>query len=145
MKKVLFVSILAFAAYLVACKKSDSNDDNANKKPSQLIIGKWKIGKDSTVGYRNWQLVNAYNESIDTADYYEFTAAGKEYIYDASQQWRDTLDYRFINDSAIVISVSGDTSKILSLTDHQLKTYSRYYNDNPADGNFTDEYLDLKK
>lgn len=114
LRKLLFLAILL---YLGACTKTTVSS-NQNSVPD--ITGMWNLVNDSTfegVGTSN-HLVDYVGEA---GDFFIFTTNG--YVFTREGTVLDTLTFRQVSDSSIIISDFGlfsnsvpDTSTIRSLT-----------------------------
>lgn len=112
----LLVIAASLALCLYGCKKDNTN-------PSS-IAGKWNIVSDSTftgVGIGN----HAVNYSGHPGDYFNFSINGT--LYTKEGTILDTLTYRNVSDTAIIISSFGvivngvpETSRITTFTAHNL-------------------------
>jgi hypothetical protein len=91
--------LLAILLYLAACtKKAVSSNDPAGS------AGKWNLVNDST-----FEGVGPSNHSVDytgqAGDYFSFSTNG--HVYTKEGELRDTLTYRLVSDSSIIISGFG--------------------------------------
>jgi len=111
------LAFLAVLLYLTACHKTAVSSD---EDESSGITGKWNLVSDSTY----WG-VGSGNHPVDytgvAGDYFDFSTNGYVYIDEGAVQ--DTLTYRMVTDSSIIISDFGliingvpDTSTLTSLT-----------------------------
>jgi len=114
--KLSFLAALPFLAvllYLTACTKTKGS---SNGSGLTSITGKWSLETDSTfVG------VGTGNHEVDytgePGDYFDFNTNGT--VYTKEGDVLDTLTYRLLSDSTIIISdfgFSGDTCTVKSLT-----------------------------
>ncbi|OQP56081.1 hypothetical protein A4H97_21115 [Niastella yeongjuensis] len=124
MKTIRIASALALAALIFACNKDDDKHEEPKKKPAELIAGQWH--------YVNQRVIERINGKIDSLNYnygekdsVTYFANGTAISVIPSRNYSDTTTYRFIDDSSFV-QFDGDTSKILSITEHELKYYTRY-------------------
>ncbi len=115
---------LALLLNLAACKKSaKSAISTENEQPE---AGKWNLVTDSTfegVGYNN----HPVDYSGMPGDYFSFTTDG--HVYTRERGVLDTLIYKVVSDSTIIISDFGliingvpDTSSITGLVADSLTT-----------------------
>ena len=116
MKHPSGISFLAILMYLMACTKSavPSNDDGTAD-----LNGKWSLVNDSTfvgAGSSNHQV----NYTGEAGDYFSFSTNGNVYTKEGSVL--DTLTYKMVSDTSIIISDFGlivngipDTSTITGL------------------------------
>jgi hypothetical protein len=110
------LSFLAVLLYLTACTKADVS--SKQYKPGD-ISGKWNLVNDSTfegVGVSN----HLANYNGETGDYFNFSSNG--YVYTRENSKLDTLTYKMVSDTSIIISSFGlilngspDTSIITNL------------------------------
>jgi hypothetical protein len=111
------LSFLAVLLYLTACTKADVSSNQY--KPASLT-GKWNLVNDST-----FEGAGSSNHLVDytgeAGDYFSFNTNG--YVYTKESTMLDTLTYRMVSDTSIVISNFGlilngvpDTSTITILT-----------------------------
>jgi hypothetical protein len=111
------LSIFAVLLYLTACAKTTRS---SNYPKSGDITGKWNLVSDST-----FEGIGASNHPFDYAgsviDYFNFSSNG--YVYTREGASLETLTYRLVLDSSIIISNFGiilngvqDTSTISGLT-----------------------------
>jgi hypothetical protein len=111
------LSILVVLLYLTACAKTTRS---SNYSKSGDITGKWNLVSDST-----FEGIGASNHPFDYTgsiiDYFNFSSNG--YVYTREGASLETLTYRMVLDSSIIISNFGitlngvqDTSTISGLT-----------------------------
>src|SRR5450755_1387528 len=110
------LSFLAVILYLTACTKADVS---SNQYGPASLAGKWNLVNDSTfegAGFSN-HLVDYTGEA---GDYFSFSTNG--YVFTKESTVLDTLTYRMVSDTSIVISNFGlilngvpDTSTITGL------------------------------
>lgn len=109
--------LFAVLLYLTACTKTASSSDESE---SAGITGKWNLISDST-----FEGVGANNHPVDykgmAGDYFDFSAIGS--VYTKEGLALDTLTYRMVLDSSIIISDFGlilngvqDTSTVSGLS-----------------------------
>jgi len=111
------LSFVAALLYLTACTKTAVS---SNKYEPTRLTGKWNLVNDSTfegAGFSNHQV----DYTGEAGDYFSFSANG--YVYTKEGAVLDTLTYRMISDTSIIISNFGlilngvpDTSTITGLT-----------------------------
>jgi len=109
------LSFLAILLYLAACTKT-AVPSNATTG----LTGKWNLVSDSTfvgAGSSN----HPVDYTAEAGDYFSFSTNG--YVYTKEGTVQDTLTYRMVSDSSIIISDFGlivngvpDTSAITNLT-----------------------------
>jgi hypothetical protein len=110
-------SFLAILLYLMACTKT-TVQSNVNGTTS--LTGKWNLVSDSTfggAGVSNHPL----DYTAEAGDYFNFNTNGQVYTKEGTVL--DTLTYRMVSDTSIIISDFGlilngipDTSTIAGLT-----------------------------
>jgi hypothetical protein len=118
-------SFLAILLYLTACTKTAVPSKNGMAS----LTGKWNLVNDSTyggVGLSN-RLTGYTGE---TGDYFNFSTNGNAYTKEGTVM--DTLTYRMVSDTSIIISNFGlilngipDTSNIAVLTANSLTANNR--------------------
>ncbi len=111
------LSFLAVLLYLTACTKTAVQ---SNEYGTANLAGKWNLVTDSTfegVGSSN----HPVNYTEVTGDYFSFSTNG--YVYTKEGSLQDTLTFRMVSDTSIIISDFGlivngvpDTSTVKSLT-----------------------------
>jgi hypothetical protein len=112
------LSFLAFLLNLTACTKSAK--PSLSTENEQLGAGDWNLVTDST-----FEGVAQNNHAVDytgrPGDYFSFTTDG--HVYTREGEVLDTLTYKVVSDSTIIISDFGviangvpDTSTITGLT-----------------------------
>jgi hypothetical protein len=111
------LSFLVLLLYLASCTKADVSS-NEYEQPG--ISGKWNLISDST-----FEGAGSSNHQVDytgeNGDYFSFSPNG--YVYTKEAVVLDTLTYRLVSDTSIIISDFGlivnnvpDTSTITGLT-----------------------------
>ncbi len=117
------LSILAVLLYLTGCTKTARSP---NYSKSDDITGKWNLVSDST-----FEGIGAGNHPFDCAgsvrDYFNFSSNG--YVYTREGASLETLTYRMVLDTTIIISDFGiivngvqETSTISGLTANSSST-----------------------
>lgn len=95
------LSFLVTLIYLTACTKSTGSSNN---NESTGINGKWNLVSDST-----FKGVGTSNHPVDyiavAGDYFTFDANG--HVYTRENTVLDTLTYRLVSDTTILISDFG--------------------------------------
>jgi hypothetical protein len=145
MKTIKIVSALALAALIFACNKDDdkpAEPEAPKKKPAELIIGKWNFLTAKAIDHVHGK-VDSANYTYKAGDTLTFKADGAVYSTIPSSNYYDTSTYKFIGDSTLV--AWGDTSKILTITENQLKLYTKWTINAPGQGDYGEEWLDLKR
>jgi hypothetical protein len=111
------LSFFAVLLYLTACKKTAGS---SNESESDDITGKWNVISDST-----FEGVGASNHPVDyqgmAGDYFDFSSNAS--VYTKEGLAFDTLTYRMVSDTKIIISSFGlilngvqDASTVSGLT-----------------------------
>jgi hypothetical protein len=110
-------SFLAVLLYLTACTKTAVP---SNEYGTANLTGKWNLVNDST-----FEGAGSSNHPVDytgeAGDYFSFSANG--YVYTKEGSVLDTLTFRMVSDTSIIISDFGlivngipDTSTVTGLT-----------------------------
>jgi hypothetical protein len=110
-------SFLAVLLYLTACTKTAVP---SNEYGTANLTGKWNLVNDST-----FEGAGSSNHPVDytgeVGDYFSFSANG--YVYTKEGSVLDTLTFRMVSDTSIIISDFGlivngipDTSTVTGLT-----------------------------
>ena len=114
--KKLCMSAIVLAA-LVSVVSCDKDDDKPNNSTLSKLQAKW--------GVQNIQMEFSDGDSTYTgtaADYLDFRTDNR--VYSQVQNEKDTLDYKLVNDTTLVID--GDTSKISQLTGSQFVVVEKF-------------------
>ena len=99
---LVMLSFLALLLYFTACKKSGRA--SLSTENQQLGAGIWNLVTDST-----YEGVAQNNHPVDytgqAGDYFSFTTDG--HVYTREGEVRDTLTYKMVSDSTVIISDFG--------------------------------------
>jgi hypothetical protein len=144
MKTIKIVSVLALAALIFACNKDDdkpAEPEAPKKKPAELILGSWNFVSAKTIHYVRGKYDTVYRtyKATDSLIY----KADSTYSIIPSANYTGSSSYRFIGDSTLV--AYGDTSKTLIITPNQLQLYTKWIVNTPGQGDYGEQWLDLKR
>jgi hypothetical protein len=115
LKRYLFIATAGVLFFLFSCKKNYSGPCCTANNPNGAIFEKWNIVSDSTftgVGLNN-HVVDYVGKA---GDYFDITTQGV--IYTKEGPVLDTLTYKLVSDSGIVIESFGITLNGVPETSH---------------------------